>query len=222
MGTEERQVRITDTARPQWRRVLSRAVRLVRASVERTLHASRRRRAAGFLYAQRSTLQSVLFVCEGNIYRSPFAAACLAAFRNEHRERPLRVGSAGFVGPNGASPHDAQHAARRYGIDLSAHRSQLLNGGMLVDWELIVVMEAGQATRIAKRFGFPRSRILVLGDFDPGRIDRRSIADPWSDPPKLLLGSYARVERCVRVVAALLGLTATRRATSSVVDSSPA
>jgi low molecular weight protein-tyrosine phosphatase len=221
-GQKERQdciPAIRDRTPPLWQRVLSRAASLTRISIDRVLHAPRQRRAHALLQASSSRVQNVLFVCEGNIYRSPFAAARLSALSGQARERPWRVGSAGFVGPNRPSPHDAQRAAHRYGVDLSTHRSQLLNGGMLVEWDLIVVMEAGQARRLAERFGIPRDRILTLGDLDPAPIDGRSIADPWSDPEKLLLLSYARVERCVRALAGRLGMLTAASQASTAVDS---
>ena len=174
-----------------WRRALSAA----RAQSERVMHAGRRRRAREQVEALAGA-RSVLFICEGNIYRSPFAAACFKTSLLAGHE--VRVGSAGFVGPGRSTPPEAQTLARGLGVDLSSHRSQMLHGPMLAQWDVLVVMEARQARVLIDRFGIGAGRIIVLGDLDPGTIDERSIADPWQGSTEVLEGSYARVDRCVR------------------------
>lgn len=171
----------------------------MRAKVERALHPGRRRRAHRHLRARQAPT-SVLFVCEGNIYRSPYAAACLSAMLAPNGG--VRIASAGFKGPDRSCPPEAQVFARSRGYDLSTHRSRLLDAVAPADWDLIVVMDAQQADRLSAQFGTERARVLVLGDLDPEPIDRRGIADPWKSPELVLAGSYARVERCVREFAA--------------------
>lgn len=187
-------VKTDDAPSPAWRRLLSR----IKATSERVLHPVRRKAALEQL--RQASVGSVLFVCEGNIYRSPFAAHLFAACLPESLRTAWRVGSAGFVGPDRPSPEAAQALALEHGVDLTAHRSTQLNGAMATEWELVVVMEDRQATALARRFGVSRARVLVLGDLDPERIDRRTIVDPWKEPEKTLRPSYARVERCVRVL----------------------
>src|SRR3954470_16771692 len=67
----------------------------------------------------------VLFVCVGNVCRSPMAAAVL-----EHRARNLVVKSAGLAALVGepAVPH-ALELMREKGIDLSRHRARQLTAG---------------------------------------------------------------------------------------------
>jgi protein-tyrosine-phosphatase len=174
----------------------------LRATVERLAH-PRRRRDARRRLRQRPP-QTVLFMCEGNIYRSPYAAACLCAFVPEPDRTVMRVSSAGFVGPNRPSPPDAQALARARGLDLGPHRSRLIDPTLAAESELIVVMEARQARVLRERFGVAADRLLVLGDLDPQIGEGRTIADPWKSPETMLEGSYARVERCVRELASLL------------------
>jgi protein-tyrosine phosphatase len=184
----------------------------LRSAFEQTLHPLRRKLAYERL-KRTPPPASILFVCEGNIYRSPFAAFAFARAVPAPRRGSLRVASAGFVGPDRPSPPDAQLAAQRRGLDLSQHRSRLVNGAMINEWDLVVVMENSQASRLAERFGFPPDRILVLGDLDREKIQRRDIADPWHSPETVLEPSYVRVERCVRLLAdALLSGASPRNA----------
>jgi protein-tyrosine phosphatase len=183
---------------PWWRRMLSRTRTSFLTTLERTLH-PRRRRLAQRQLRGREAPKSVLFVCEGNIYRSPYAAACLSAMMGPNGT--VRIASAGFKGSDRACPTTAQVFARSRGYDLSAHRSRLLSAISLAEWDLVVVMDEHQARRLSTQFGTARARLLVLGDLDPAPIDRRGIADPWQASERVLARSYARVERCVREFA---------------------
>jgi protein-tyrosine phosphatase len=173
-----------------------------RAALERALHPGRRQAARRRL--RERPLQTVLFMCEGNIYRSPYAAVCLTALVPAARRDTMRIASAGFVGPNRPSPPDAQALARTQGLDLGPHRSRLIDAQIVADSELIVVMEARQARVLRERFGVSGDRLLILGDLDPQVGEGRTIADPWKSPETVLEGSYRRVERCVRALAELL------------------
>src|SRR2546425_10349935 len=99
-------------ARPQFLRP---AVHVIRHTPARILHPFVRRTAIARL-AQRGLPASVLFVCHGNICRSPFAAAVLR--RVIHG---VRVDSAGFLGPGRPSPPEAVAPAARPRGGLPAH-----------------------------------------------------------------------------------------------------
>ena len=68
----------------------------------------------------------VLFVCAGNLCRSPFAEG-LARLRARERGLDVEFESAGEIAYDGSRcPTDAVAAARRYGVDLTAHRARRL------------------------------------------------------------------------------------------------
>lgn len=98
------------------------------------------RRAASALL-DRGGMRKVLVVCYGNIYRSPFAAACLAA--RSASGSALEVRSAGFHNREGRQVEpDFQEMIRSdYGIDLSAHRSRRLTSGDLEWADFVVIMD---------------------------------------------------------------------------------
>jgi protein-tyrosine phosphatase len=84
-----------------------------------------------------------LFVCTANICRSPMAAA-LFAEQIEHLAGPVEVSSAGISATgqlaDRAVPHEVLEVMAPYGIDLSAHRSQVLTQPMLEGADLIIGM----------------------------------------------------------------------------------
>jgi protein-tyrosine phosphatase len=171
-----------------------RAVGRARALAERLAHPLRRRAARRRIVARRP--RSVLVACHGNICRSPFAAALLARGLGD---AGLRVVSAGFVGPDRAPPVEAVGAAARRGVDLSRHRSRLLEASLVRGAELIVVMAPDQG-----RFGRHPGDVVVLGDLDPAPVETRAIRDPVAGTADVFDACYARIERCIRALQQLL------------------
>lgn len=169
---------------------------------ERLLHPLRRRRARHRLAAHPA--RSLLFVCLGNICRSPYAAAAFLRALPASQRDGFRVRSAGFIGPDRPSPPQAIAAAARAGLDLSAHRSVLLTPESVRDADLVVVMSADQCAALRARVGRVHPMLLVLGDLDPRPIARRTVHDPWGDTDDAFDASYARVERCTRELARIL------------------
>lgn len=174
---------------------------------DRVLHPVRRRRArerASDLIA--GGLDEVLFVCRGNICRSPFAERSF--LQKSDAAGRIEVRSSGFYPECGrSSPPEAVDAARRRGVDLAGHRSRVLDVDTLRSLEerrnLVVVMDTGQRDRLRRAAGIGDSSIVVLGDLDPGSIPHRRIRDPWGAEPDVFDSVFDRIERCVRELGEL-------------------
>jgi protein-tyrosine phosphatase len=92
----------------------------------------------------RAPLASVLFVCMGNICRSPTAEAVFRRLAEDAApELTLRIDSAGTHGYHvGASPDPrSQAAARRRGIDMSALRARRLVRADFERFDYVLVMD---------------------------------------------------------------------------------
>jgi protein-tyrosine-phosphatase len=175
---------------------------------DRLLHNGRRRAALAALRGAERAPASVLVICNGNIFRSPFAAAVLRRALELRGLGRVRVESAGFAGPGRPTPADAVAAAGRRGIDLSRHASQLVMADVVRAADLIVVMDAMQRRMICERFGRSARGVLLLGDFDPLPVASRGIEDPVEQGPEVCARVYARIERCVEELAQALGALA--------------
>ncbi|GAB4546353.1 MAG: low molecular weight protein arginine phosphatase [Anaerolineales bacterium] len=115
-------------------------------------------------------MTSVLFVCTGNLYRSPVAAEM---FRQLLRQDPARshweVDSAGTWTTNGrAAPSDAALAARSLGLDISNHRAKMLDRQMIEAANLILVMSSNHLEALQVEFPFARSKIFLLAQAAQG------------------------------------------------------
>ena len=88
----------------------------------------------------------ILFVCTGNICRSPMAEGMMKVLLPPASDCRITVCSAGTHAADGlpAEP-GAVRAAREYGADIGGHRSRVIDGSLIARADLILVMERQQA-----------------------------------------------------------------------------
>ena len=102
----------------------------------------------------------ILFVCTGNICRSPTAEAL---FRILARDLPIEVSSAGIFGVEGnTSPVGVVSAGQRLGADLSMHRARSLADLDLAEPDLIVGFEREHVATAVVEGGAPPERAFTL------------------------------------------------------------
>ncbi|MBS0396667.1 MAG: low molecular weight phosphotyrosine protein phosphatase [Proteobacteria bacterium] len=125
---------------------------------------------------------AVLFVCMGNICRSPTAEAVFRALAAaEAPELRLRIDSAGTHGYHVGDPPDprTQAAARRRGIDMSGLRARRLTRNDFDEFDQVLVMDEqnrGDALRIAPRT--PRASLRLFLEYAP-QLGRLEVPDPY-------------------------------------------
>jgi protein-tyrosine phosphatase len=168
---------------------------------ERVLHPWRRRAARRRL-ERAPRPRTLLFVCHANICRSPYAAA---AARRVLPLPSVSVLSAGFVGPDRPSPAEAVAIAAERGIDLAAHRAQVIGMAQLRAADLVIVMDRQQRRRLVSGRPALRHRVELLGDLDPEPITRRTVLDPFRQPAEVFRDCYDRIDRCVAALARSCG-----------------
>ncbi|HEX2566315.1 MAG TPA: low molecular weight protein-tyrosine-phosphatase [Burkholderiales bacterium] len=151
--------------------------------------------------------RSVLFVCTGNICRSPTAEGVMRRIASQEGVA-LRVESAGTHDYHVGEPPDerAQHHARQRGYDLSAQRARHVRSRDFEEFDLIVAMDRGHLRILASRCP-PEHRAKL----------RLLIAD--QDVPDPYYGGPEGFERVLDLVEAACGrllqeLRALGRATS--------
>jgi protein-tyrosine-phosphatase len=179
----------------------ARVYRFLRHLPDRLLHA--RRRAAATALLRRSDVSSILFVCYGNVCRSPYAAAAFARTLARRGGDSVQVASAGFIGPGRIPPETALAAAERRGLDVSNHRSRLLTPQIIRAASVVVVMAADQAAGIRARYGSD-VYVLLLGDLDPLPIETRTVTDPWGLSADVFDMVFERIDRCVSELVRLV------------------
>ena len=102
----------------------------------------------------------IVFICTGNRFRSPLAAAL---FEKEASDGQVAIESAGTLdlGPVPALPEAIEHG-RRLGVDLTGHRAQWIDDADLRSVDLVVGFELIHVTTAVVGVGAPRDRAFTL------------------------------------------------------------
>lgn len=140
----------------------------------------------------------ILFVCTGNLCRSPMAAAMLKQKLKGQLKKRLRIVSAGTHALEGLpSPLRAQSAAAIFNVDLSRHLSQPVTAWMLAHSDVILAMDYTQVEAIGRLDPTAASRTFLLKEFGlppnhPGGI--LSIRDPISGDERIYRRVYQEID----------------------------
>jgi protein-tyrosine-phosphatase/predicted ATP-grasp superfamily ATP-dependent carboligase len=144
-----------------------------------------------------ATNPRLLFVCRGNICRSPFAERYARRKLDEAGLASIETASAGsYPVLSRPSPETARRVARELGVPLEDHRSTVLDLG-ITSWPgAILCMDRDNAEDLRLEFPDTGSKIFYLGAFD--RTARRLfIDDPWNKPADVFRRVYAEVASSV-------------------------
>ena len=130
----------------------------------------------------------VLFVCLGNICRSPAAEGVFASIvEKEGLADAFYVDSAGTYGGHSGDLPDyrmRQHASAR-GYDLT-HRARLINSDDFKRFDAIVTMDESNYRNICRmaRTGEEERKILRMADFLVGFDNYDEVPDPYYEGPE--------------------------------------
>jgi len=124
----------------------------------------------------------ILFVCLGNICRSPTAEAVFrTVVARDAPELEIQIDSAGTAGYHVGSPPDrrAQEAARRRGYDMSNIRARSIEPEDFERFDLILAMDRNNLTVLQRQATEPgRRRVRLFMEF-AGDPDTLEVPDPY-------------------------------------------
>jgi glycine hydroxymethyltransferase len=110
-------------------------------------------------------MKTILFICTGNVCRSPMAEAL---FRQAVRGRgEFRVVSAGIGAMDGQPPTShSTRAMRELGVDISTQRSRMLTAELVRSADFIFGMTHGHVDTVALMYPKMAEKTFLLREFD--------------------------------------------------------
>ena len=200
-GREVHDVLVRDDLRPGLAEIgrglakaVRRAARLLPGTAGRTQVQARAQVAAA---ARGGKPVRVLFVCQGNICRSPYAEHLLL----QVAPSAVEAASAGMMPrPGRPTPDTGVAAAAMEGVCLSEHRSSWLTRAMADAAALIVVFDDINVEAIQDRYPDLATPVVKLGAL----LGEDDIADPVDGGPPVFQAAYARIGRGVTELGRLL------------------
>jgi protein-tyrosine-phosphatase len=137
--------------------------------------------------------RGIVMLCHGNICRSPFAELLLREKAND-AGMTLDIVSAGTIGLEGRrSPEDAVVAARRWGADLTHHRSRFLDVEQARAAGAVIVFDDRNVDELRQ--------LGLNGDINllrlPDLTGQREIGDPYGHGPVGFSRAYGDIDKAI-------------------------
>ena len=122
-------------------------------------------------------MKTILFICTGNVCRSPMAEGLLRAALGNNPN--YRVASAGIGALDGqlASPESVQ-AMAEIGLDIASHVSQSLRVPLVEAADFIFTMTRQQQDTIQAFYPSAAEKTFLLREFEDAEVIGRDVSDP--------------------------------------------
>ncbi len=144
---------------------------------------------------------NILFVCTGNMCRSPFGDFLLKQRleRIPLSGRTVTIGSAGIMASEGHPAADAAVLnADEFGLDMETHRARQLSEELLDDADLVLVMDRSHEKMILTFWPHHREKVSYMTEFDPkGKGKKKDVTDPYGESDRVYRKCFQLIERCV-------------------------
>ena len=140
-------------------------------------------------------MKTILFLCTGNVCRSPMAEGL---FRHAVRGRgEFRIVSAGIGAVDGQppTPHSVQ-AMKEIGLDISAQRSRALTTEMVRSADLILGMTHSHTDTVMLLYPSAAEKTFLLREFDETLEPyEKDISDPIGSPYQIYVECRDQIEQ---------------------------
>jgi protein-tyrosine-phosphatase/predicted ATP-grasp superfamily ATP-dependent carboligase len=143
--------------------------------------------------------KKILFLCKGNICRSPFSEA----YARKVFPKNIVIQSCGYYPEaNRVCPQEAILAGREYGVDLTEHRSHVWSRSILEGFDLIFIFDEKNRRSLISAFPDIEKKVYYLGPMALGGTP--IIKDPIEGTLDEFRETYAKIARAIENVARAL------------------
>lgn len=157
-------------------------------------------------------MKTILFICTGNICRSPMAEGLFRHAVAGHGD--FRVLSAGIGAIDGQPPSaHAVEAMRELGLDISRQRSHMLTANLVREADLIFGMTHNHVDSVILLYPFAAEKTFLLREFDD-TLDpyEKDISDPIGCSYEVYVNCRDQIEQGIASILRYLEQTETATA----------
>ncbi len=122
----------------------------------------------------------ILFVCWGNICRSPMAEVIARSKAASEHVAGIEFSSGGVSSEESGHPMDARAVAvlTQAGYRPGPHQAHKVSAQEIDEADLVIGMEALHLTKL-RQLSPHADHLYLLSDFDPNAVPGSEIEDPW-------------------------------------------
>jgi len=145
----------------------------------------------------------VVFVCWGNICRSPMAERVAQGWAEREGLGGVRFTSAGVRSEEHGTPIDprARAVLQERGYTTAGHRARRITASDIAAADLVIGLESLHVERM-RRLAPDADHLHLLTDFDPDAAPGSGVDDPWYGGPEGFLDTLASIEAAMPGVLA--------------------
>ena len=138
---------------------------------------------------------NVLFLCTGNICRSPYASEVFSQRLPEELSQKVRSASAGLLTSAG-KPADPTmvKVAQAKGFDLTKHLTQKATEELVSHSDILIIMEPLHLRLVKKQFPGQEHKCLYLGSFSVKRKQPLIVDDPFGKPSAVAVQTASHID----------------------------
>jgi len=160
--------------------------------------------------------RSFVFVCFGNIMRSPMCEELMKRALLRYPAVKVSVASAGLNATPGRPAHPwSLAAAREFGVNLEHHGARLLTPDMVNQADVVFAMDYQNLVELHCRYPHAKHKFFMLSGYAGNGYVSSEIRDPYYGDEQQTRSCYSILQTCIENLVAALAKEAAQDASDA-------